>query len=264
MSVETADLRTIKTIVSILRKFPPIQNKRLYEYHRRGKSFFYGLKSSDFNKFTDLENGERLFNYWRDKLVESRFLLKIFPDKQKGSPYAITPFGIAFLLQNLHPDEINWDTEISNCQKVIFHFHKGDSSKLNGEYTYNTFVKSCRMINFEGYGIVLQTVLGDDIEVDLNLDIAVKNKIKPKDPLQDKQDFEDVAYHILGNMCWLQLHNRLFQIKAHSYFSKFDDSHFKFVDIDKEIANFGKTFGDKVVLKFLSEESQRVVEILTQ
>ena len=277
MSVETVDLRTINTIISILRKFPPIQNKAKYEYHRRGKSFFYGLKSSDFNKFTDLENGERLFNYWRDKLVESRLLLKIFPNKQKGSPYAITPFGIAFLIQNL--DSLNtlllsfeeddyplkkaeWDKEVSNCINVVKHFARGIPD-IQTHAIATTFLKACKLISFTNYAYVLQTVVGEDIEADLALDIS-RPYNDEKTPEKIKQDFEDTANHLLGNSCWISLHHH----NTHKRFTEYREKtgnfpYFQPTYMPENVIQCGKMFGDKVVLKFLSEESQRVVEQLT-
>lgn len=250
-------LRTNKTILDILSKFPPIQNKGKYEFHRRGKSFFYGLKSSDFNKF-DFDNGDRIFNYWRDKLVEMRLLLKIFPDKEKGSPYAITPFGIAYLIQNTELDE----TQINNCINVIKHFYKGDTTGIDLKDKQLSFIKSCNMISFETHAIVFQTVLGDDMEVDLNIDITQKDKTQPSKPEKDKEDFDDTAYHILGNACWLLLHLRSLELKASEYFESVENTGFMVHPYTKEVVKLGKAFGDKVVLESLSEESRRVVEIL--
>ena len=278
MTLTIDHLRINKTVEDILRKFPAIQNNPKYEYHRRGgrgKNILYGLKASDFNKF-DFDNGDRIFNYWRDVLVEHRLLLKIFPNKDKGSPYAITPLGIAFILPGLDLarnllisiggddnewKRTEWDKEVSNCLEVVLHFYKGDTKGLNRKSNYSYFVKSCNMINFE-YGIMCRALVGNDEDLDRALDIKWISSTPPKNPIEDKEDLESVANHIVGNMAWAQLHNQKFQIQVKDWATSIGNDKFITESTSKETLTLGKSFGDKVILKTLAEESRRVVEIL--
>lgn len=266
MTLTIDHLRMNRTIMEILRKFPAIQNKPQYEYHTRGKGFYYGLKSSDFNKF-DFNNGDRIFNYWRDKLVEVRFLIKIQPFKKKGSPYAVTPLGIAYILQNLEvskPFVLDTDffDEVSNCLDVMLHFYKGDSFGLNYENNLFHFWKACKMIEFGNFSNNLRTLVGDDLEFDMSLDLSVQDRVKTNNPDKEKQVFQDVANHIIGSMCWLQLHNRKMQISGKKWAESVGNNYFEMQYVSDETIKLGKTFGDNVVLKTLAEESQRVVEVL--
>lgn len=229
---------TNKTIIQILSKFPPIQNNVDFKYYRTGKSFFYGLKSSDFNKFSEFENGDRIFNHWRDKLVQMRLLFKIYPKKERGSPYAITPLGIAYLVQNLEQGEI----EMLNCYNVILHFFKGDKTGLKFDklhtILYYGFVNACQMIKFKQNEVIFETSIIGGINFEI-----IHKKINS---IEDNS-----AYYLIGNMCWIAKSWHVYSMSQEMISknnTKYDTLEQSYDLLTKEVKVFGQLFGEKVVM----------------
>ena len=233
--------RTNKTIISILSKFPPIQNNSVHEYFGVGSSVFYGLKSSDFNEYTDFENGDRIFNHWRDKLVGAGLLIKVRQQKKRGSPYAITPLGVAYLVQNSKMDK----TDILNCINVAVHYFKDKKfDKTTFEFNkiidlFPIFVDSFNLIKFEKDVTVIQTRLYFNIHLDL---YQIAEEVK-------NINFAKIAYYLIGNLCWLILSTIRY---GESQTLKNDKEEYKRLKktsvnvMPKGIMMFGKVFSQEI------------------
>lgn len=243
--------RINKTIFEILNKFPPIQNRKKFEYHRQGKSFFYGLKSSDFNKF-EFKNGDRIFNHWKDKLVEMGFLFKIYPKKERGSPYAITPLGIVYLVQNLQQDE----TQRLNCYNVILHYFKGDKTGLEFDklspVLHIAFESACQLVKFKKDRVIFETAITGD----MNLTIKYQ-------AINSSND--DSAYYLIGNICWLAKASHVWSMGGQMLqknYSKYNRYAKNYELLPKEVKVFGQIFGEKIIMPLFEANHMIVKAIL--
>ena len=244
-------IRMNNTVIEILRKFPSIQNKKNFYYSGIGKSFFYGLKSSNFNKFSEFKNGDRIFNHWRDKLVQIGFLFKIYPKKQRSSPYAITPLGIAYLVKNSHLDKY----EIHNCINVVIHFFKEDKKGLKFDKMtpalHVTFENACKLMEFHQDKVIFQTSFLNNITLIIHIELNKSTK--------------DSAYYLIGNMCWLcnfmYIYNMIEMLRVNNN-TEYSNLKKSYAVLPNEVKVFGQLFGDKIVLPILEYHTNYTKEVL--
>ena len=225
-----------------------------------GKKFIgYGLKQFEFSNYKkhNHHTNERKFREYKKELMESKLIHEIHTKNNKlGRPfYQITPLGVAYLVQNLKLGT----KDLKNCFNITAYFYKNKIDfKLKESYEYY-FKKSCQLVSGDQKYTTFQSIIGDDLEIDLTLDVEqyVHN-------YNDIQGYRKASHHIIGNMCWLLLQFDTIQKNASEWAKSVGNNKFISIRVSKEILKIGKKYGEDILKNILQLEAKRIEEIILQ